>query len=373
MICKDKKTQFNIEEIDMSILSAAQKFSFAKIYDGQSEVLLQKLIDDDSALDIPTGKDDEIVKVSILAVLLENKNIKDELKKKLIDACADSQDEEVKVRLAKDKDTPLYIQKKLVHDKNNDIVVELVWRKLPYPSILKQIAKNENWAVRREVSKSLFTDLDTLESFINETDDEVVLEVIQNKNTTPELLNKFAEKFFSQDGWFNPAGDKYDMLSNLKFLKALVDRVFSSNATTEELEQSFILSSIAQHDEEHYRLILAKPSPYSIPSNIYKMLYKKGDEFTPTYLSDSNVLGERILREMAEDKNTSPIILMNLSNRKFSSVKVAVASNPNTLDLIVKKLTFDKSKEVRKAARDTLTKREQAKKSKDISDDLADR
>ncbi len=30
----------------MSILSAAQKFSFAKIYDGQSEVLLQKLIDD---------------------------------------------------------------------------------------------------------------------------------------------------------------------------------------------------------------------------------------------------------------------------------------------------------------------------------------
>jgi len=42
--------------------------------------------------------------------------------------------------------------------------------------------------------------------------------------------------------------------------------------------------------------------------------------------------------------------------------------------MIVKKLTFDKSKEVRKSARDAIFLREQQeKKSKDISDDLADR
>lgn len=140
------------------------------------------------------------------------------------------------------------------------------------------------------------------------------------------------------------------------------------------LESSFILNSIAKHDNEHYRLILAKPfSSYPIPNNIFKMLYRTGDEFTPVYLSDSDNAGEKLLLELASDTSTLPLILMNLSNRSFASVKSAVASNPNTLDMIVKKLSFDSSKEVRKAAKDALFMREQEDKSQAVSDDLADR
>ena len=103
------------------------------------------------------------------------------------------------------------------------------------------------------------------------------------------------------------------------------------------------------------------------------MLYRTGDEFTPVYLSDSDNAGEKLLLELASDTSTLPLILMNLSNRSFASVKSAVASNPNTLDMIVKKLSFDSSKEVRKAAKDALFMREQEDKSQAVSDDLADR
>lgn len=371
---KQTITDFQIESLDMGKLSAHQQFSLAKIYDGNSEVMLNKLIDNDCSLDIPTGKGDETVNVSILAALLDNQNITGTQKDKLISACANSQDQEVLQRLAKDPQTPFESLKKLSKHPNGDIRFELILRKPPYISILKTLSTNANWAIRLGVAKSSYTTLNILESFINETDDEVVLEVIQNKNSSTDLLNKFAEKFFNQDGWYNEDGEKYDMLSNLKFVKALVERVFDSNATAKDLESNFILNSIAQHKEEHYRLILAKPSPFPVPEKIAKMLYRKGDEFTTTYLTDSNVLGEKTLLEIAEDTNTFALILMNLSNSKYASVRVAVTKNPNTLDMIVKKLTFDKSKKVRKSARDAIFLREQQeKKSKDISDDLVDR
>ena len=78
-----------------------------------------------------------------------------------------------------------------------------------------------------------FTDFETfdiLESFINESDDEVILEAIHNNNTTEEIINKFSEKFFSQDGWFDENGDKYQEVSNHKLLKALIQKVFESNS-----------------------------------------------------------------------------------------------------------------------------------------------
>jgi len=331
---KQTITDFQIESLNMSELSSQQKFSLAKIYNGSSEVMLQKLIDDDCTLDIPTGKGDETVNVSILAALLDNQNITGTQKDKLISACANSQDQEVLLRLAKDPQTPLSIQEELVKCKNGDVRVELLWHENVEQSIIQTLSQDENWAIRREIVKHSMTELSVLESFINETDDEVVLEVIKNKKTSPDIINKFAEKFFNQDGWFDDEGNKYDMLSNLKFVKALVERVFDSNVTAKDLESNFILNSIAQHKEEHYRLILAKPSPFSVPEKITKMLYRKGDEFTQTYLTDSNVLGEKTLLEIAEDPDTFALILMNLSNRKYASVRSAVAKNPNTLTAV---------------------------------------
>lgn len=368
---KQTITDFKIESLNMSELSSQQKFSLAKIYDGNSELMLQKLIYDDCALDIPT--DTGAVTVSILAALLDNKNITGTQRDKLIQTCVYSIDQEVLLRLAKDPQTPFEILNKLSKHQNGDIRAELIWRKPPYISILKTLSQDENWAIRREVAKSSYTTLDVLESFLNETDDEVVLEVIKNQNTTPKILNKFAEKFFNQDGWFNEDEDKYDMVSNLKFLNALVFRVFDANKPTEELESNFILNSIAKHDNEHYRLILAKPfSSYPVPSNIFKILYRTGDEFTPMYLSDSDSSGEELLLKLASDTNTSPLILMNLSNRKYASVRTAVAKNHNTLDMIVKKLTFDKSKEVRKVARDAIFLREKEAKPQETANDFTE-
>jgi len=51
-------------------------------------------------------------------------------------------------------------------------------------------------------------------------------------------------------------------------------------------------------------------------------------------------------------KNTHSLILINLSDSSFESVRISVAQHSNTLKMILKKLSFDESKEVRKAAKD---------------------
>ncbi|MCD6173390.1 MAG: HEAT repeat domain-containing protein [Sulfurimonas sp.] len=367
---KQTISDFNLMSLKMSDLSSSQKFSLARVFDGESELMMQKLIDDDSSLDIST--DTGAVRVSILAVLLENKNIKDDLRDKLISACQGSEDQEVKFRLARDPQTPLDIQKKLAKDSNGDIRAELIWRTPPFISILNTLSNDENWAIRREVSKSSYTTLEILESFINEDDDEVVLEVINNKNITPEILNKFAEKFFNQDGWFDENGDKYEVASNHKFIKALIQKVFEFHTDINELENNTILNSIANHNEELYRLLLTKHP--DTPPALYQKLYREGDEFSPTHFSISTKSEEELLLKLAQDKNTLSLVLMNLSDRSFESVNICVAEHSNTLEMILKKLSFDESKKVRKAARDTLLSREQKAKSQAVSTtDLTDR
>ena len=65
---------------------------------------------------------------------------------------------------------------------------------------------------------------------------------------------------------------------------------------------------------------------------------------------------------------------MNLSDCSFESVNICVAQHANTLEMILKKLSFSESKKVRKVARDSLSQREQEAKSQAVStDDLADR
>lgn len=366
---KQTISDFNFLSIDVKKLSSQQKFSLAKVFDGESEQMLQKLIDDDCTMDIPT--DTGTVVVSILAPLLENPKITGELKKRLISACKDSEDQEVKFRLARDPQTPFNILNNLVKDENGDIRVELVWRKPPYISILKTLSQDENWAIRREVAKSSYTALDTLESYLTESDDEVVLEAIQNNNTTEEIINKFSEKFFSQDGWFDENGDKYEVASNHKFIKALIQKVFDCHTDINELENNTILNSIANHNEELYRLLLIKHP--DTPPALFQKLYKEGDEFSPTHFSISTKSEEELLLKLAQDKNTLPLVLMNLSDSSYESVNICVAQHSNTLEMILKKLSFSESKKVRKAARDTLSLREQEAKSQAVSDDLADR
>lgn len=368
---KQTISDFNIMSLDMSELSSAEKESLATLYDGSSELMLDKLINDNCILDVPTGKKDETVKVSILAVLLDNKNIAGKQKDKLIQACANSEDQEVKFRLARDPKTPFDILKKLSQDENGDIRAELIWRKPPYISILDTLSKDSNWAIRREVAKSSYSTLDILESFINESDDEVVLEAIQNKNTTEEIINKFSEKFFTQDGWFDEDGDKYKEVSEHKFLKALIQKVFESHTDIDELENNTILNSIANHNEELYRLLLIKHP--DTPPALFQKLYREGDEFSPTHFSISSKSEEELLLKLAQDKNTLPLILMNLSDCSFESVNICVAEHSNTLDIILKKLSFSESKKVRKAARDAISLREQEEKSQAVSSDLADR
>ena len=368
----DKKqtvSDFQIMSLEMKELSAQQKFSLAKIFDGESELMLQKLIDDDSTMDIPT--DTGAVTVSILAVLLDNKNITGILRDRLIQAASGSTEQETLFRLARDPQTPFEIQKQLTEHENGDIRYELINRTIPLISILKILSKDSNWAIRREVAKNEYTTSEILKSFINEDDDEVVLEVIQNKNSTEKIINKFSEKFFTQNGWFDEDGDKYKEVSDHKFLKALIQKVFEFHTDINELENNTILNSIANHDEELYRLLLIKHP--DTPPALFQKLYREGDEFSPTHFSISSKSEEELLLKLAQNKNTLPLVLMNLSDCSFESVNICVAQHTNSLEMILKKLSFSESKKVRKAARDTLSSREQEAKSQAVSDDLADR
>ena len=365
------KSKFDISTLDMKELSSHQKASLAQIYDGKNELMLQKLIDDDSSLSVPDGNGN-LQEVSILAVLLENENIIGAQKDKLIQACAGSQDEEVKVRLAKDSATPLSIQEKLAQDPNGDIRAELIWRENPEVSILQILAQDENWAIRREVSKSKHSTPKILELFINETDDDVILEVLQNPNTTPEILNKFADKFIQEDGWVGEDGAHFNQAWNHKFLTIAVDRLLESVTNKEDLANNTLFNYIANDDEEMHRVVLAKRD--DVPVTIYNKLYRETDEIITTYLSLSKLSTEETLLKIVNNQDTAGLILMNLSSdSSFESVRVVVAQHPNTLDIILKKLSFDPSKDVRKAATDTLISRGQAKKSQAVSDDLADR
>jgi hypothetical protein len=365
---EDEKIELIVSNIDA--LSSYQKFSIAKAFNGKSELLLQTLIDDDSTFGVPNA-DGKLQAVSILAVLLENKNIVGTLQDKLIQACADSQDEEVKVRLAKYPKTPIDIQEKLAQDPNGDIRVELIWRENPEVSILQTLAQDENWAIRREVGKSKHSTPEILELFINENDDDVVLEVLQNPNTTTDIINKFSDKFVKQDGWFGEDGNKFGATWNYKFLTTAVNRLLDSSNNKKDLKNNPLLNYIADHDEEMCRVVLAKRN--DVPGSVYNKLYRETDEIIQTYLALSKLSSEELLLKMTKSETTQPMILMNLSDSVFESVRLCTTEHKNIPDIILKKLSFDNSKEVRKAAKDALFIREQEAKSQAVSDDLADR
>ena len=363
---KQTISDFNIMSLDIKELSSQQKFSLAKIFDGESELLMQKLIDDDCTLDIPT--DTGAVTVSILAVLLDNKNITGILKDKLIQACANSEDQEVKFRLARDVRTPLEIQKKLADDANGDIRVELAWRKPPLIAILKKLSADSNWAIRKEIAKSPYTNAEILDSMSNDTDNDVVLTIIDNKTTNYNTIEKMSDKFFAQDAWYDDAGQEYDMGWDIRFIQALLGRVFESNFTEEQLAANKILTTIANHKEEMYRLVPLKHP--DTPASVYNSLYKDGDEFTKVYMGDNPKTSEALLMKFAQDPASEPLQLMTLSSSGFENVREAVAKHPNTLDIILKKLKFDNSEKVRKAVNKTINFRK-SNDEKDLSSDLA--
>jgi len=369
-----KQTKIENEKIDLIVsnideLSSHQKFTIAKEFNGKSELLLQALIDDNCTLGIPNA-DGNLQVVSVLAMLLENRSIVGTLKNKLIQACADSKDDEVKIRLVKDEQTPLDILEKLVEDPNGDIRVEILSRDRIELSLLQTLALDGNWAIRREVVKSKHATPEILELFINENDDDVVLEVLQNPNTTTDIINKFIDKFIEQDGWIGENGDKFGTVWNHKFLTIATNRQIANESNKEDLSDNILLNYIAEHDEEMYRIILAKRN--DIPVTIYNKLYRETDEIIQTYLSLSQLSSEELLLKIAKSKTTNTVILMNLSDSPFESVRVDVANHLNTIDMILKKLSFDNSKKVRKAAKDTLYLREQKQQSQ-ANDNLGDR
>ena len=367
MSTKNSAMEFSIMSLDMKELSSQQKGSLAKIFDGKSELMLDKLIDDNCTLDIPT--ETGAVTVSIFAVLLDNKNITGTLRDNLIQSCSSSEDTEVKLRLATDARTPFEIQNKLADDENGDIRVELVFRKPPLISILKKLSADSNWAIRNEVIKSKYTTAEILDTrSLIESDDDVVLSIIDNKITDYKTIEKMSEKFFKQDGWFNEGGDLYDMGWNIKFIKALLGRVFESNFTEEELATNNILTAISNHKEEMYRLVPLKHP--DTPASIYNSLYKDGDEFTKVYMGDNPKTSEALLMKFAQDPASEPLQLMTLSSSGFENVREAVAKHPNTLDIILKKLKFDNSEKVRKAVNKTINFRK-SNDEKDLSSDLA--
>ena len=357
-------SEFNIMSLDMKELSSQQKFSLAKIFDGASELMMQKLIDDDCTLDIPT--DTGPVTVSILAVLLDNKNITGILKDKLIQAAASSTEQETLFRLARDPQTPFEIQKKLTEHENGDIRVELAWRKPPLIAILKKLSADSNWAIRKEIAKSPYTNAEILDSMSNDTDNDVVLTIIDNKTTNYNTIEKMSDKFFAQDAWYDDAGQEYDMGWNIRFIQALLGRVFESNFTEEQLAANKILRTIANHKEEMYRLVPLKHP--DTPASVYNSLYKDGDEFTKVYMGDNPKTSEALLMKFAQDIEAEPILLMTLSSSAFENVREAVAKHPNTLDIIIQKLKFDNSAKVRTAVNRTINFR----KSNDEKDFTSD-
>ena len=326
---KQTISDFQIMSLDMKELSVQQKFSLAKIFDGQSELMLQKLIADDAIIDIAT--DTGAVAVSILAVLLENKNITGAFRDKLIQASASSEDQEVKFRLARDPQTPFDIQSKLAEDKNGDIRVELIFRKPPLISILKKLATDENWAIRNEVSKSDYITPEILDILSNDTDSDVIISVINNKKTDYKTIEKMSDKFFKQDAWYDDTGTEYDMGWNCKFIQTLVNRVIESDFSEAELATNHILMAIANHKEEMYRLVMIKHP--KTPTAIYNSLYKDGDQFTKVYMGDNHKTSEELLTKFVQDPKAEPLLLMTLSSSEFEDIREAVANHPNTLEI----------------------------------------
>lgn len=370
---KQTISEFNISDLNMSAINSAQKASLAKLYNGSSELMLEKLIDDNCILDVPTGKKDETVKVSILAVLLDNQNIKGKQKDKLISACADSDDQEVLFRLARDPKTPFEIQKKLTEHENGDIRVALVMdRNIPLISILKILAKDSNWAIRRECANSPYITSKISEIMLNDDDDDVISTLVLNEKTSDKIVNKVTDKFIDQDGWYDESGNKDNVAPNHKILKALVSRKFESELNIEEFEDDKLLNYIADQQEELYRLILVQHP--DTPINLFQKLYREGDELTKTYMTSTDKSGEKLLLRFTQNKDTQALELINLSNSKFENVRISVAQHTNTIEMILKKLSFDESKKVRKTARDAISLREQEAKEQAVSaDDLADR
>ena len=120
-----------------------------------------------------------------------------------------------------------------------------------------------------------------------------------------------------------------------------------------------------------YRIILAKKD--NIPVSIYNKLYRQNDEIIKTYLALSKVSREELLLKMAKSESTQPMILMNLADSTFESVKLSTAQHPNTPNIVLKKLSFDGEKDIRRAAKDALFIREQTEQFQTNDNDIEGR
>ena len=349
------KKKKNMDEIISHIKDMTEypKLYLAQVFDGKSESSLQKLLDANCTVDIPIIGGGTY-RIEMLAVLLQNKKIKGKMRDKLIKACENSQNEEVKLELAKDSRTPLRIQKKLALDKNGDIRVELAWRKKPHNVILKILAKDKNWAVRREVAKSKHSKAKILELFLDETDNDVVLDVLKNKNMTLNLVNKFVDKFINQDGWIGEDGEYFEKGWNYHFFNIAIHIILTFEKQ-KNLKNNKLFNYIAEQDEELYRVLLAKRD--SIPTNIFEKLYRDDDTITPTYFVKSQNSTEKLLLRIAKNKLTDPINLIFLSNTHFKSVKLSLIENSNTPEIVLQKYQLDEIEEISDAASDKLFER----------------
>ena len=110
----------------------------------------------------------------------------------VLEKLAEEDERDIRNYVAKNENTSVSILEKLVYDKDDYLRINVAEHKNTSVSVLEKLAVDENWQVREKVAQNNNTPVSLLEKLGNDEEQAVRYWVAQNENTPVSVLEKLA-------------------------------------------------------------------------------------------------------------------------------------------------------------------------------------
>ena len=296
--------------------------------------------------------------------LLENNNASPEM----IEELAEDEDFEVRQEVSKNPNAPAEVLRKLAEDEDVWVRKEVAKNPGTPAEALRKLAEDKNDDVRWKVSKNPNAPAEALKKLAEDEDVDVRADVADNPSTPIEILRKLA-------------GDKnhtvrYRVADNpnipVDILRKLAEdgdvdvRIAVVNNPKTPIE---VLKKLAE--DENWEVRKAVAMNPNTPVDILTKLAEDEVRDVRRAVAENSRTPVGVLTKLAEDKNdgvrwkvtynpNTPVdILTKLAKDEYWLVREGVAKNPNTPYEILRKLAEDKNDDVRRATKSQLRHRRQ--------------
>ena len=261
----------------------------------------------------------------------------------LLDALADSRDEEFRFNVASNPSALPSTLEKLSNEENIRILAAVARNHNTHPETLDKLHNHSDSYVRGEVASNPKTNGDTLHKLSQDPDNEIINSVAGHENTHPhtlERLIKSTNPYTRRNIALNPNVSS-DLLHKLS---SDPDLIVKHNVATHENTHPDTLDQLA--DEQYDPTYGLHSKIVAHPNTSAATLHKLKD------------LGIGYIRsQIASHPNTDPETLHSLSDDDYAPTREALVDNANTPLHTLKKLARDRSPYISKQAQKNLASR----------------